>query len=120
MNRIVDRIIAFLKRVTRYDQLEDAMLLNRYGARNMDELYTMIMLGRTNEPIGYWETKMNTLPARVVQWIITFRQTHKVLNRETREELAKSVYKTQVRRDLEAKRLARDQEKMRQYLKNTA
>lgn len=107
MSHIVDRIIALLKRWSRYDEVEEARLLHRYGAVNIDELYVMIMMDRTATPTGLWEMRVKTLRARIIGKIIMIRRTHTILNRQADEELAKSYYTATVRQNLEAKRLAK-------------
>jgi len=120
MNRIIDWIIDRLKRWSRYDELEEAMLLNRYGASNIDHLYTMIMMGRTNEPTSWYESEFKTFPAKIVSKLVLLRKTRRIMSREDREASAKALYKSNVRRDLEAKRAHREAERMREYLKNIA
>lgn len=87
------------------------MLLNRYGASSMDELYVMILLGRTNEALGWWESKVNTLPSRVVAAFFEWEKKHPGLSefiiKEQREAEAKERYRRDTNQRIAQRRTER-------------
>lgn len=93
--KIVDR----LKHWVGIDQLEDALLLNRYGARSMDELYIMIMMGRTAEPEHFVKMQTWRLTAlnKISIQIMLYRRHGLRPQRKISEEAAKEFYKSRVK-----------------------
>ena len=91
----MSKIVSALKRWTKVDQLEEIKLLNRYGARNIDELWVMICMGRTAPEVGYWNTHVKTLPARVFQFVAKGRQRKR--NRKSQDRDARYRYITEIK-----------------------
>lgn len=93
--KIVDR----LKHWVGIDQFEDALLLNRYGARSIDELYSMIMMGRTAEPTSFvkMETWRLTTVNRIATQIMLYKRHGLRPQRKISEEAAKEFYKSRVK-----------------------
>jgi hypothetical protein len=87
-----------LKRWCGIDLTEETRLLNRYGAKDIDELWSMILMDRTGPEV------ITSNPYKIaVARVITTKRRIGVLNRKLREADAKAAYKKRRREELYAK-----------------
>lgn len=121
---VIDRVLGWLKRRYLSTELADAMLLAQYGAKSIDELYVMILMDRTAEPIPLVNMPFKAAAGRAVIKLMKLRAKAQKLNRkkelQAKEAVAKNAHKLTARRNLESKRLARDREQYKKYLQNIA